>query len=71
MGRFSREFQIFAKPAGAVCNLDCRYCYYLDKRGLYPETGPLRMPESLLEEYIVQHIEASPEGMIAFSWHRG
>ena len=71
MGRFSREFQIFAKPAGAVCNLECRYCYYLDKRGLFPETGSLRMPESLLEGYIVQHIEASPEGTIAFSWHGG
>ena len=32
----SREFQIFAKPAGAVCNLDCHYCYYLQKELLYP-----------------------------------
>lgn len=71
MGRVCREFQIFAKPAGAVCNLACRYCYYLDKRSLYPESGALRMPESLLEDYIAQHIEASPESTIAFSWHGG
>jgi len=30
MVKASREFQIFAKPAGSICNLDCHYCYYLD-----------------------------------------
>jgi uncharacterized protein len=71
MGNASRQFQVFAKPAGAVCNLDCKYCYYLDKRSLYPGTGALRMPESLLEEYIVQHIAASSGPEVAFSWHGG
>jgi uncharacterized protein len=71
VGKASREFQVFVKPAGAVCNLDCQYCYYRDKRSLYPDTGALRMPESLLEEYIVQHIEAAPGPEIAFSWHGG
>ena len=71
MGKASREFQVFVKPAGAVCNLDCQYCYYRDKRSLYPDTGEFRMPESLLEEYIVQHIEAAPGPEIAFSWHGG
>jgi uncharacterized protein len=67
----SREFQVFVKPAGAVCNLDCQYCYYRDKRSLYPDTAAFRMPESLLEEYIVQHIEAAAGPEIAFSWHGG
>ena len=71
MGKASREFQIFVKPAGAVCNLDCQYCYYRDKRSLYPDTGALRMPEPLLEEYIVQHIAAAPGPEIDFSWHGG
>jgi uncharacterized protein len=71
VGKASREFQVFVKPAGAVCNLDCQYCYYRDKRSLYPDSGALRMPESLLEEYIVQHIEAAPGPEIAFSWHGG
>ena len=69
--KVSREFQIFVKPAGAVCNLDCQYCYYRDKRSLYPDTGVLRMPESLLEEYIVQHIGAAPGPEVGFSWHGG
>ena len=71
MGKVSREFQVFVKPAGAICNLDCQYCYYRDKRSLYPDTREFRMPESLLEEYIVQHIEAAPGPEVDFSWHGG
>jgi uncharacterized protein len=71
VGKASREFQVFVKPAGAVCNLDCQYCYYRDKRSLYPDTAVFRMPESLLEEYIVQHIEAARGPEIDFSWHGG
>jgi len=67
----SRIFQVFVKPGGSICNLDCRYCYYLDKEHLYPETESFRMPDIILEEYIVQHIEASTEPMIRFSWHGG
>ncbi len=79
----SREFQIFAKPGGAICNLDCRYCYYLEKECLYPDTPSFRMSDELLEEYIVQHIEAfageavrqpgetSGGHTIRFSWHGG
>jgi uncharacterized protein len=66
-----REFQIFAKPAGAVCNLDCQYCYYRDKAALYPETAATRMPDDLLEEYIVQHLAAAGGPDVAFSWHGG
>jgi uncharacterized protein len=71
MVKASREFQIFVKPTGPICNLDCRYCYYLEKEHLYPEDESFRMPDEILEEYIVQHIEASPETVIRFSWHGG
>jgi uncharacterized protein len=67
----SREFQIFAKPIGAVCNLNCSYCYYLKKEHLYPEGEPFRMPDDLLEDYVVQHIMAAPGPQISFSWHGG
>jgi uncharacterized protein len=67
----SREFQIFAKPVGAICNLDCHYCYYLKKEQLYPETKSFRMSEDVLEEYIVQQIDVSPGREISFSWHGG
>jgi len=71
MVKASREFQVFAKPAGAICNLDCRYCYYLKKKDLYPKGESFRMPDSILEEYIIQHIAAFPGSVINFSWHGG
>ena len=71
MPQASREFQVFVKPTGSLCNLDCYYCYYLKKEHLYPRGESLRMPGDILETYIVQHIEASPGEEIRFSWHGG
>jgi uncharacterized protein len=71
MAKASREFQVFAKPLGSICNLDCQYCYYLKKENLYPKGEVFRMPEDTLEKYIIQHIEASPAPVINFSWHGG
>ena len=71
MAKASREFQIFAKPVGSICNLGCHYCYYLEKEQLYPMGKSFRMPEDILEAYIVQHIEAFPGSVINFSWHGG
>jgi len=71
MVKASREFQIFAKPVGSICNLACHYCYYLEKEHFYPKDKPFRMPNNILEEYIVQHIAAYPESVIRFSWHGG
>jgi uncharacterized protein len=67
----SREFQVFVKPTGSLCNLHCQYCYYLDKEDLYPNVKTFQMPKEILEDYIVQHIEASLEEVIKFSWHGG
>ncbi len=69
--QFIREFQIFAKPVGSACNLNCRYCYYLGKKDLYPETGRHFMSDYVLEKYIEQHISATTENIINFSWHGG
>jgi len=71
VGKASREFQVFAKPAGAHCNLECRYCYYLEKESLYPQAKPSRMADDLLEEYIAQQIAITPGPEITFSWHGG
>ena len=64
-------FQVFVKPTGSICNLGCQYCYYLDKDQLYPEDCSFKMPESILENYIIQHMEACPDDTIIFSWHGG
>ena len=71
MDKASREFQVFAKPAGSSCNLNCVYCYYLKTEQLYPKGTLLRMPEDILEEYIKQHIRVYPDPVVRFSWHGG
>jgi uncharacterized protein len=73
-GRAVRPFHIMTKPMGAVCNLNCSYCFYLEKERLYPEkqaTREFRMTEEVLEDYIRQYIaqQASPE--IHFAWQGG
>ena len=71
MGKVSHDFQVFAKPSGSVCNLACHYCYYLEKEQFYPGGKSFRMPDDVLERYIVQHIDACPGSPIRFSWHGG
>jgi uncharacterized protein len=67
----AREFQIMVKTVGAICNLDCHYCYYLKKESLYPRGSVFRMNDELLEKYISQHIRATPTEIVSFSWHGG
>lgn len=71
MTKRNTEFQIFVKPAGASCNLACSYCYYLEKEELYPGSAGGSMSYEILEKYIVQHISASNDNEIFFSWHGG
>ena len=71
MAKASREFQVFVKPGGSVCNLQCQYCYYLKKKDLYQKTELFRMSDDVLEAYIIQHIDASDAETINFSWHGG
>ena len=71
MTQVSREFQIFVKPVGPTCNLRCNYCYYLGRKKLYPGITPLLMSDEILEKYIIEHIEASADQVIMFSWHGG
>src|SRR5450759_2501130 len=66
-----REFQIFAKPVGSACNLSCRYCYYLDKKKLYKSAAHIPMADDVLEKYVIQHIQASTDDIVSFTWHGG
>nr|PZN50291.1 MAG: anaerobic sulfatase maturase [Chloroflexota bacterium] len=63
-------FHIMLKPRGAICNLDCKYCYFLSKERLYPNSD-FRMSETLLEEYTRQYIEAQRVPEVTFAWQGG
>lgn len=63
---------IMAKPHGPICNLDCTYCYYLEKENLYGGAGrEFRMPDQVLESHIRQYIEAQSSSHITFAWQGG
>jgi len=65
-----RAFSTMLKPVGSRCNLDCVYCYYLDKAELYHGREET-MSEALLEQYIRQYIEGNDVDEVNFNWHGG
>ncbi|MEG2770719.1 MAG: anaerobic sulfatase maturase [Alistipes sp.] len=65
-----KAFSTMLKPVGSRCNLDCAYCYYLDKEDIYAHQTP-RMSDELLEEYTKQYIEGNRVDCVSFIWHGG
>ena len=63
-------FQVMVKPGGSLCNLRCRYCYYLEKAALYGGREP-KMDDALLERLIREAIAANDVPEVTFSWHGG
>ncbi|SKA60847.1 hypothetical protein [Enterovibrio nigricans] len=67
-----RHCYTMAKPTGSVCNLDCRYCFYLEKEKLYPERQQnWRMDDEILSLYIKQQMDAQEGPEVVFSWQGG
>jgi uncharacterized protein len=64
-------FHVMAKPIGPICNLDCKYCFYLEKESLYPGKHSWSMSDELLESYIRQYISAQAASVITFAWQGG
>ncbi|MEZ8118485.1 radical SAM protein [Vibrio splendidus] len=64
-----------AKPSGSKCNIDCSYCFYLEKEKLYPESASSptswKMDDATLERYVIQHIEAQSSNEVTFAWQGG
>ena len=64
-------FNVMLKPVGSTCNLNCTYCYYLEKKKLYPNRNEFRMSDELLEEFTKQYIEANSTQSVTFTWQGG
>ncbi len=64
-------FHVMSKPIGPACNLDCTYCFYLEKAKLYPDTRNWCMPDDVLARYIRDYIAAQPSGEVTFAWQGG
>jgi uncharacterized protein len=67
----SAAFHIMTKPTGPVCNLDCAYCFYLEKDRLYPGNTQWGMSDGILESYIRQYIRIQKTDDITFAWQGG
>lgn len=66
------SFHVMAKPYGPICNLDCTYCYYLEKQNLYPGSArDFRMRDDVLESYVRQYIEGQTTETVQFAWQGG
>jgi uncharacterized protein len=63
-------FHVLAKPTGAICNLDCEYCFFLSKEALYPGDR-FRMSDDLLDTYIRQVIESQSAPEVTIAWQGG
>ena len=68
--RARTTFHLLAKPTGAVCNLDCKYCFFLSKEMLYPGSR-FRMADELLETYVRQLLESQPGPEVSIAWQGG
>jgi uncharacterized protein len=68
--KVTTAFHIMAKPTGSACNLDCAYCFFLKKEGLYPGSN-FRMSEEVLEAYIQQLLEAHQVPQVTVAWQGG
>jgi uncharacterized protein len=69
-GHAPAPFHLLAKPTGAICNLDCKYCFFLSKEMLYPGSR-FSMADELLETYIRQLIESQAGPEILVGWQGG
>lgn len=69
--RASRPFHVMSKPTGAACNIDCGYCFYLEKSALYPRGSIGTMSDEVLEAHIRQTFESQPGPMVTLAWQGG
>ncbi len=68
---FAKPLYVMLKPAGAHCNLACKYCYYLEKNKLYPNAQRHLMSDEMLEQFTREYIEAQTMNQVLFTWHGG
>ena len=67
----NRPFHVMVKPFGPVCNLDCSYCYYLEKESLDPPGEDFRMSKEVLEAFVRQYVSSQNTPEITFAWQGG
>jgi uncharacterized protein len=65
-----RAFHVMAKPTGARCNLHCDYCFFLEKKALYPGSD-FRMSDEVMGAYVAQTAQAQQVPQVTLAWQGG
>ena len=64
-------YHVMVKPTGPVCNLDCRYCFYLDKNRFYPDASTWTIDEAVLDTFVRDYITSQDSSVVRFAWQGG
>src|SRR5512135_3301802 len=67
----AQGIHVIAKPMGPVCNLNCEYCFYLEKQALFGEGEQYRMSDEVLRAFITNYIVSQPTPVVEFVWQGG
>ena len=62
---------VVAKPIGPMCNLNCEYCFYLEKQALFGRNEKYRMTDDVLRAFITNYITSQPTPVVEFVWQGG
>jgi len=62
---------VIAKPIGPACNLNCEYCFYLEKQALFGPGEQYRMSDDVLSAFITKYITSQPTPLVEFVWQGG
>ena len=67
----AQGIHIVAKPIGPACNLNCEYCFYLEKQALFSPGEQYRMSDDVLSAFITNYITSQPTPIVEFVWQGG
>ncbi len=67
----AQGIHVVAKPTGPLCNLNCEYCFYLEKQALFGANGKYRMSDEVLSSFIINYIKSQPTPIVEFVWQGG
>ena len=70
-GAVPQGLHVVAKPIGPMCNLNCEYCFYLEKQALFPPDERYRMSDEVLRAFIANYISSQPTPVVEFVWQGG
>ena len=66
-----QSIHVVAKPTGPLCNLNCEYCFYLEKQALFGPNENYRMSDDVLSAFITNYVKSQPTPVVEFVWQGG